>query len=210
MARPVSIAWAVEDTAEALHAQNRVEAEPEVRTRLHALWLVRRGETPTAAAAAVGADWTGVQRWLHWYREGGLAEVQSHRRGGQALLPDVGPAGTGGDRGGHGGVCAAQAVRDWIEAQFGMVYAVGSPVHAAAEVPTPERRSSGSGGLEKGGLTECLKAAGLKAGQGIVWGDKMRPRSRCAKPCSTAGCTRTWRSPSARGRDNCGGRGTQA
>ena len=31
------IVWAVEDTAEALHAQYRAESEPEVRTRLPAL-----------------------------------------------------------------------------------------------------------------------------------------------------------------------------
>ncbi|MYA03723.1 MAG: hypothetical protein F4Y37_03815 [Caldilineaceae bacterium SB0664_bin_22] len=28
--------------------------------------------------------------------------------------------------------------------------------------------------MEKGGLGACLKAVGLKAGQGIVWGDEMR------------------------------------
>ena len=95
MGRRAVIEWAAEDTAEALHAQYRAECEPEVRLRLHALWLVRRGETPTAAAAAVGADRTSVQRWLRWYREGGLAAVRSHRRGGPGK-PCFTPKGTDG------------------------------------------------------------------------------------------------------------------
>ena len=37
MARKVSVDWASEDTADALHAQYRAEPVAEVRTRLHAL-----------------------------------------------------------------------------------------------------------------------------------------------------------------------------
>ena len=128
MGRRTVIEWAAEDTAESLHAQYRAEREPEVRLRLHALWLVRRGETPTAAAAAVGADRTSVQRWLRWYRAGGLAAVRSHRRGGpgkpcflteeqqERLVAEAAKGMFG----------TAAAVRDWLEAQFGVVYAVGS------------------------------------------------------------------------------------
>ena len=82
MARKTAVVWAAEDTAEALHAQYWAEPVPEVRTRLHVLWLVRRGESPTAVASAVGVSRRSVQRWLGWYREGGLARVRSHRRGG--------------------------------------------------------------------------------------------------------------------------------
>ena len=105
MARKTAVVWAAEDTADSLHAQYRAEPAAEVRTRLHALWLVRRGESPTAAAA-VGVSRRSVQRWLGWYREGGLVRVRSPRRGGpgKALLPDAGPAGPGGGGGGHGGV----------------------------------------------------------------------------------------------------------
>ena len=42
-------------------------------------------------AAAVGVSRNAVQRWLRWYREGGL-----------------------------------DAVRDWLEAQLGVIYTVGS------------------------------------------------------------------------------------
>ncbi|MCY4519425.1 MAG: helix-turn-helix domain-containing protein, partial [Caldilineaceae bacterium] len=82
MTRKVSINWAPEDTADALHAQYRAEPVAEVRTRLHALWLLRLGEGPMAVAAVVGVSRNSVQQWLRWYREGGLAAVRAHRRGG--------------------------------------------------------------------------------------------------------------------------------
>ena len=124
MGRKTVIEWAAEDTAEALHAQYRAEAEPEVRLRLHALWLVRRGETPTAAAAAVGADRTSVQRWLRWYREGGLARVRSRRRGGPgkpSFLTEAQQAELVAEAA-KGVFATAAAVRDWIEERFGAVY----------------------------------------------------------------------------------------
>ncbi len=128
MARKIAMVWAVEDTAAALHAQYRAEPVAEVRTRLHALWLLRQGEGPTVVAAVVGVSRNAVQTWLRWYREGGLAAVRSHRRGGPGkpsyLTPEqeqqlVAEAATG-------VFATAAAVRDWIEARFGVVYTVGS------------------------------------------------------------------------------------
>ncbi len=128
MTRHVAIDWAAEDTADALHAQYRAEKVPEVRTRLHALWLLRQGQGPTAVAAAVGVSRNSVQQWLRWYRAGGRAEVRSHRRGGhgtpsyltEAQARQVVAEAT------KGVFTTAQAVRDWIEEQFGVVYKVGS------------------------------------------------------------------------------------
>ena len=89
---------------------------------------LRRGEGPTAVAGAVGVSRNAVQQWLRWYRTGGLAEVRSHRRGGPGkpsfLTPVqqkqvVAEAAKGGFR-------TAQAVRDWIEEQLGVVYTVRS------------------------------------------------------------------------------------
>lgn len=128
MARKTAIVWAAEDTADALHAQYRSEPVAEVRTRLHALWLLRLGEGPSEVAAVVGVSRNTVQTWLRWYRSGGLAEVRAHRQGGpgkssyltqdqQAQL--VGAAATG-------MFGTAQAMRDWIEERFGVAYRVGS------------------------------------------------------------------------------------
>jgi len=127
MARQTAVVWATEDTAEALHAQYRAEPVPEVRVRLHVLWRLRLGEGPTVAAAVVGVGRSSVQRWLRWYRAGGLAAVRSRRRGGgpgkpSFLTPDqerqvVAAAATG-------VFATAGAVRDWIEAQWGVAYTV--------------------------------------------------------------------------------------
>ncbi len=70
MARKTAIVWAAEDTADALHARYRAEAVAEVRTRLHALWLLRQGQGPTAVAVVVGVSRNAVQMWLRWYRCG--------------------------------------------------------------------------------------------------------------------------------------------
>ena len=128
MTRKVVITWAAEDTADALHRQYRAEAVPEVRTRLHALWLLRRGEPPAAVVSALGVGLRSVHRWLQWYREGGLAQVCGRRKGGpgkpsfltrEQERQVVAAAATG-------VFATASAVRDWIEAQFGVVYTVGS------------------------------------------------------------------------------------
>ncbi len=125
MARRTAIVWAAADTA-ALHAQYRAEPVPEVRVRLHVLWRLRLEEGPTVAAAVVGVGRSSVQRWLRWYRAGGLAAVRARRRGGPGkpsfLTPDQeqqveATAATG-------VFATAAAVRDWIEAQWGVAYTV--------------------------------------------------------------------------------------
>ena len=131
MSRAAVIPWSADDTAEALQKQYRAEPEGVVRTRLHALWLLRQPEagwTPTTVAAALGVHRCTVQQWLRWYREGGLEAVRSPRRGGAGkprfLTPEqerqvVAEAATG-------VFATAQAVRDWIEERFGVVYTRGS------------------------------------------------------------------------------------
>ena len=128
MARKVDMVWAVGDTAESLHARYRAEPVAEVRTRLHALWRLRRGEGPTAVAAALGVSRNAVQTWQRWYRAGGLAAVRSRRRGGAGKPCFLTPAQQAelAAEAATGVFGTAAEVRDWIEARFGVVYAVGS------------------------------------------------------------------------------------
>jgi len=58
------------------------EKDPQNRTRLQALWQLRRGRTTTEAAEMVGKHPRTIQDWIAWYRQGGLAEVLRHRHGG--------------------------------------------------------------------------------------------------------------------------------
>ena len=76
----VKVDW--QETADALHARYRVERDPHVRMRLHALWLLRAGSrTIDDVAAVVGVNPSSVKSWLTWYRHGGLVEVTGHRLG---------------------------------------------------------------------------------------------------------------------------------
>ena len=78
----------------------------EVRTRLHVLWLSRRREGPTAVAAAVGS-----------HRRCGPGKPSFLTRDEEKQV--VAEAATG-------VLATAQAVRDWIEDRFGVLYTVGS------------------------------------------------------------------------------------
>jgi hypothetical protein len=71
----VEIVWAAEDTPETLGERYRRHEDGEVRTRLHALWLLRRGWGMPQVAEIVGVHYRTVQRWVGWYRHGaGLAK----------------------------------------------------------------------------------------------------------------------------------------
>jgi len=78
--RPFVVAWRETDTEEALRAAYRAERRVDVRQRLHALWLLRSGtRRMDEVAQLVGANYRTVQRWVAWYREGGLEAVRTHR-----------------------------------------------------------------------------------------------------------------------------------
>lgn len=125
--RPLVIVWRPEDDEGALKAAYRQERRADVRPRLQALWLLRTGRPVRAVAAVVGVHERTVQRWLRWYRDGGLAAVRAHRQAGtgqpsfltaeqQAQL--WAQAATGAFR------TAAEAQR-WVAERFGVTYRPG-------------------------------------------------------------------------------------
>ena len=79
--RRLRIDW--QDDEATLRQRYRSEADAELRPRWHVLWLLRQGRSATEAAALVGVHRRSVQRWLSWYRQGGLAAVARHRQGGR-------------------------------------------------------------------------------------------------------------------------------
>ena len=80
--RRLQIAGETEDTPEGLREQYRRQGRGEVRTRLHALWLLRSGWGMEQVAEVVGVHYRTVQRWVGWYRQGGIAEVRARHGGG--------------------------------------------------------------------------------------------------------------------------------
>jgi transposase len=122
------VAWRDDDTEEALHEAYRTEQRVDVRQRLHALWLLRNGERRLSEVATVlGVDYRSVQRWVAWYRQGGLEEGRRHHAGGYGQTPRLTEEGqerlaqeveTGRFRN-------AAAIRTWVAETFGVTYTEG-------------------------------------------------------------------------------------
>ena len=144
--RPFVVAWRDEDTEEALRTAYRAERDPALRQRVQALWLLR-GDTRLVGevAAVVGVDYRTVQRWVRWYRSGGLTAVRSHRLGGPGQPPRLTPeqqeqvakeVETGRFR-------SAATIRVWITETFGVTYTEGgmytllARLRCAPKVPRP-------------------------------------------------------------------------
>ena len=144
--RPFVVAWRDEDTEEALRTVYRAERDPALRQRVRALWLLR-GDTRLVGevAAIVGVDYRTVQRWVRWYRSGGLTAVRSHRLGGPGQLPRLTleqqeqvakEVETGRFR-------SAATIRVWITETFGVTYSEGgmytllARLRCAPKVPRP-------------------------------------------------------------------------
>jgi len=121
------IDWRMEDDEGTLKAVYRTERRADVRPRLQALWLLRGGRPVWAVAALVGVHERTVQRWLSWYRAGGLPAVRAHRQAGRGqpsfLTADQQvqvreQAATGAFR------TAAEA-QQWVADHFGVAYRPG-------------------------------------------------------------------------------------
>ena len=126
--RPFRMAWHEQDTPEALKEACQSQRDVYIRTRLHALWLIRRGWQIKAAAEAVGVHCRSAQRWVGWYREGGLDEVLSRKMGGVGqprFLSEsqerrlVGEIGSGRFR-------TAGEIADWVESEYGVRFTRGT------------------------------------------------------------------------------------
>lgn len=125
--RAFEVSWRTEDTPETLKASYQAERNRAVRTRLQGLWLLRSGRPLGEVAAVVGVHYRTVQRWVAWYRTGGVAKVRAHRLGGTGQVPyltpeqevavaaevETGRFGTG------------EEIRTWIGEQFGASYTLG-------------------------------------------------------------------------------------
>jgi transposase len=125
--RPLVIAWRPEDEAAALKAAYRKERRADVRPRLQALWLLRGGRGVRAVAQLVGVHERTVQRWVGWYRDGGLAAVRTHRQAGtgQPSFLTADQQAQLWDRAATGAFRTAAEAQQWVAQQFGVHYRLG-------------------------------------------------------------------------------------
>jgi transposase len=125
--RKLQITWAAGDDAASLYARYRRERRADVRPRLHALWLVRTGHTTRETAVVLGVDERTVQRWLGWYRAGGLAPIEGRHAGSQGA-PSFLTAAQKVEIGAEvatGRFRTAAEIRRWVQEQWGVSYTEG-------------------------------------------------------------------------------------
>ena len=73
MGKQLQIEWS--ESIGELKQLYKAEKHPQRRTRLQVLWQLRQGKKLTTVADLVGVSYRVLQRWVAWYREGGLEEV---------------------------------------------------------------------------------------------------------------------------------------
>lgn len=143
--KPFVMVWAEADTEAAL--KERYLAEPDRRHRqwLHGLWLLRRGWRVDAVADAVGVSRRTVERWIDWYRTGGVTGLLSHWQGGTgqpARLTAAQQAHLGAEVA-TGRFRTMTEIGTWIADTFGVAYRPGGlysllgRLHCHPKVPRP-------------------------------------------------------------------------
>jgi transposase len=183
--RPLAIEWAAADDAASLRARYRRERRADVRPRLRGLWLVRSGRSAREAAGVLGVHERTVQRWIGWYRVGGLAAVAGHHAGGQGapayLTPEQRAALS--DEVATGRFRTAIEIRAWVAERWGVAYTEGGMyallgrLQCAPKVPRPIHEKTdhlAQARWKKGGLASALAAAGLTAASRVGFADELR------------------------------------
>ncbi len=160
--RPFRMEWHEKDTQAALKKAYQSQRDASIRTRLHVLWLIRRDWRITSAAEAVGVHYRSAQRWVEWYRDGGLNEVVSRKMGGvgqprflsedqeSKLVEEVG----------SGRFKTAGEIADWVESEYGerfkgnSIYSLLQRLGCSPKVPRPRHEKAdveAQDSWEKGG-----------------------------------------------------------
>ncbi|HVE74754.1 MAG TPA: winged helix-turn-helix domain-containing protein [Mycobacteriales bacterium] len=160
--RKLMVAWAAADDAGSLYARYRRERRADVRPRLHGLWLVRRGHTTREVAGVLGVDERTVQRWLAWYRAGGLEPITGRHAGSQGAPSYLTPEQRAevADEVAMGRFRTAAEIRQWVQERWGVSYTAGGMyallgrLRCAPKVPRPVHEKTdhlGQAQWKKGG-----------------------------------------------------------
>jgi transposase len=143
--RKLTVVWGAADDAASLYGRYRRERRADVRPRLHGLWLVRTGHTTRETAAVLGVDERTVQRWLGWYRAGGLSPIEGRHAGGQGAPSFLTPEQKAelAEEVATGRFRTAAEIRAWARERWGAEYTEGGMyallqrLRCAPKVPRP-------------------------------------------------------------------------
>jgi len=124
MGRGLQVEW--QESEEDLKQAYRREKHRQRRERLFALWHLRQGERVEEVAQMTGTAYRVIQRWVSWYRHGGLAEVMRRvsghgTQGVKAKLSSVQQKALVA-RVKLGDFTTVWDVLAWVEARWGIVY----------------------------------------------------------------------------------------
>ncbi len=127
MSRPVAVEW--REGEEELYGLYKGEGDLGRRKRLQALWLVRRGLAPGDAGREAGVGLRTLERWLEWYRDGGLdgvlRRVPGHGAPGSECRLTAEQLGVIVAKCSAGEFRTTPEVRDWVEREWGVSYRYG-------------------------------------------------------------------------------------
>jgi transposase len=123
MAQRLRVEWQEdEDTLKKRYLDGK---DAQDRTRLQALWQLRRGRTIEQVADLVGKHPRTIQDWVAWYRQGGLDGVLHHRHGGhggkQPRLSAEQESALGAEASAGQVPCIQDGVQ-WVREQYGVTY----------------------------------------------------------------------------------------
>jgi transposase len=79
MARRLEIEW--HEDATSLLERYKKEKDKQKSKRLHGLCLLRQAYKLEEVAEIMGVHYRTLQKWVSWYRQGGVEAVLSHRHG---------------------------------------------------------------------------------------------------------------------------------
>jgi len=124
MARSLQVDWT--ENAEELKQKYRAEKHYQRRERLFTLWHLRLGKQIKEVAEMTGTSERVIQRWVSWYRGGGLEEVMRRITGhgtigASAYLTERQQKALAA-RVKLGDFSTVWNVMTWVEARWGIVY----------------------------------------------------------------------------------------
>jgi transposase len=125
--RPFVVDWRDDDTEEVLKGAYLAERDGIIRSRLQALWLLRAGRSLSGVTTSLGIHYRSVQRWVAWYRQGGLALIRARRSGGvgQPAFLTAGAQEQVAQEVATGRFRTGAEIRDWIRQTHGAQYTIG-------------------------------------------------------------------------------------
>lgn len=123
----VQLKW--KEDEKRLYELYRKESNGKIKMRLHSFWQLRQGKTIQAVCEITGCSAASLERWLRWYRHGGIDEIYRRKHGGdhgeKGFLTEIQKEALV-KQAAEEGFASATEAGVWIEETFGVHYKTDS------------------------------------------------------------------------------------